>query len=163
MSLSNTSLAFLRELYKALEGVEIEGAWLPHGKIFLIGNGGSAAIASHIANDLVKLGYDAATPNYATLTCLANDYGWEHALWRMIRGMVIMQLVIISSSGKSQNLLNCVDEANIGEVITITGFDADNPLRKEGDINYWVPSHNYGIVECAHLALLHSIVNPGEL
>jgi D-sedoheptulose 7-phosphate isomerase len=162
MSLSTTSLAFLRELHKALEGVEVNrNDWAPKGRTLIIGNGGSAAIAAHIANDMNKAGHPALVPDYATLTCFANDIGWDRAMAHWVH-VHEGTLIAISSSGQSQNIINaCKTAYPNGFVVTLTGFDADNPVRKLGHTNYWVPSHNYGVVECAHLAILHSIVNPG--
>jgi D-sedoheptulose 7-phosphate isomerase len=168
MSLSTTSLAFLRELHKALEGVEVDGpAPDLRYRVILIGNGGSAAIAAHIANDIVKSENPAITPTWETMSCLANDFGWEEALRQWIRAHYnpgeLDDVIAISSSGQSHNILNACSEIVTEHLITFTGFDADNPVRKLGHTNYWVPSHNYGVVECAHLAILHSIVNPGAI
>jgi D-sedoheptulose 7-phosphate isomerase len=133
-------------------------------KVMLVGNGGSAAIASHIAIDLSKnAGIRATAFNDASaLTCLANDYGYEdvfrkQVLYHGVRGDV---LVAISSSGKSPNILRAVETAKqtMG-VVTFSGFEADNPLRQMGDLNFYVPSNRYGIVETAHLVLLHYVVD----
>jgi D-sedoheptulose 7-phosphate isomerase len=166
MSLSNTSLAFLRELEIALTNVEVSGT-LPRLDVqsYLIGNGGSAAIASHIANDMVKSGWDAfALTDPAVLTCMANDMGYENVYREQLKRHGLSQdiLIAISSSGRSANIVNACAYARSRDmkVITCSGFDAGNPLRDMGDYNIWVPSANYGIVECAHLAILHSLVNP---
>lgn len=161
---------FLSVLAKTLDEVVVEGASWKAGMesqdIFLLGNGGSASIASHICNDIIKNELAAAyVPDYATLTCLANDYGWDRAFGEWLNQVSRPErstLVLISSSGKSKNLINAA-RFEFKRIITFTGFDSDNPIRKLGHTNYYVPSHNYGIVECAHLAILHSIVNPGEL
>ena len=130
----------------------------------LVGNGGSAAIASHIAVDLSKnAGIRATAFNDASaLTCLANDYGYEdvfrkQVLYHGARGDV---LVAISSSGKSPNILRAAETANnIMPVFTFSGFEADNPLRQMGDLNFYVPSNSYGLVETAHQLLLHYVVD----
>lgn len=138
------------------------------GRTYLIGNGGSASVASHIANDMLKVrGISAhVLTDASVLTCFANDYGYDHAYERML-GVLLEPsdtVICISSSGRSHNICRAARlAADMCEVVTLTGFDADNPLRKIGHCNYWVPSHNYGVVECAHLMILHSIVNPGEL
>jgi D-sedoheptulose 7-phosphate isomerase len=74
-------------------------------------------------------------------------------------------LIAVSSTGRSHNICVAAQRARDAGayVMTFTGFDPDNPLRKLGQTNYWVPSANYGIVECAHMILLHSIVNPGDV
>ncbi len=135
--------------------------------IYLIGNGGSAAIASHIANDLVKGGWHAvALTDPAVMSCIANDVGWADVFaWQVMHHIAPGEwLWAISSSGRSANILRAAHEANAlrANVMTLSGFDANNPLRTLGDVNYYVPSHNYGVVEICHLAILHSIVNPGQ-
>lgn len=135
------------------------------GRVYLCGNGGSAAVASHIANDLVKRGKAAyALVEPAILSCIANDDGWERVYATQIDvharpGDIV---VTISSSGKSLNIINAAYAAREAgcELVTLSGFEAMNPLRQLGEHNYYVPSFNYGIVECAHLAILHSLAKP---
>jgi len=135
------------------------------GKVIFIGNGGSAAIASHMAIDYQKNGgMEAVCYNdLAALTCLANDFGYEHVFARQIgyHATARDMLVAISSSGRSENIINAAETAKrIGvKVVTLTGFDARNPLRKIGWTSFYVPSHDYGFVEISHLTLLHSLVN----
>jgi len=135
------------------------------GKVIFIGNGGSAGIASHIAIDMWKNGrIDAQTFNDASLlTCLSNDCGFENVFSLPVERFArkVDTLVAISSSGRSPNILNGVSAArHVGcAVVTFSGFDADNPLRQGGDINFHVPSTNYGLVEVGHVALLHAILD----
>ncbi len=133
-------------------------------KLMFIGNGGSAAIASHMAIDFSKNGQMPAMcfNDGAALTCLGNDYGYEEVFAQQLhfhahRGDV---LVAISSSGKSQNILRAVDVAQqIGcSIITLSGFGADNPLRSLGEVNFYVALSDYGLVEVAHTALIHAVV-----
>lgn len=155
---------FAKKVYEAVYASESDGLWVPRGTIYLIGNGGSAAIVSHVANDLVKARISAfALTDPAILTCLSNDYGYDYVFQKQLSAHSInTTLVAVSSSGKSKNILNAVNYAmDMGmNVITFTGFEPTNAVRKAGNINYWVPSHNYGVVECAHLCMLHAIVNP---
>ena len=138
-------------------------------KIMIIGNGGSAGIASHVAIDLSKnAGIRAMALNdAATLTCLANDYGYENVFAKQIEyharyGDV---LIAISSSGKSPNILRAVLTAKdtlrwrAPSVVTFSGFEPDNPLRTMGDINFYVPSSEYGFVELAHQIFLPAITD----
>jgi D-sedoheptulose 7-phosphate isomerase len=133
-------------------------------KAILVGNGGSAAIASHHANDFGRnAGLRAIAFNDgALITCLANDYGYEEAFAQAVRlhGDSGDALIAISSSGKSPNILHAVLEARKRGIFTITfsGFAADNPLLSLGHLNFHVPSESYGIVETAHLLLLHAFV-----
>jgi D-sedoheptulose 7-phosphate isomerase len=95
------------------------------------------------------------------LTCFANDYGYEEVFEAQLNRHKTGTLVAISSSGRSKNILNAVRYAlPTMTVVTFSGFDKNNPLRDMGNINYYVPSHNYGIVEVAHLTILHSLVKP---
>lgn len=167
MNLSDTSRKFLRELVTILDSrgwIEADSdSEVINFPLILVGNGGSAAIASHICNDMVKLDRQCMVPDYATLTCLANDYGWDRAMAKYVYAMSPATLIAISSSGRSQNIINACKVIGKSRTITLTGFYPDNPVRQLGRTNYYVPSHNYGIVECAHLAILHSLVNPGTI
>jgi D-sedoheptulose 7-phosphate isomerase len=134
-------------------------------KTIIVGNGGSSAIASHLAIDFAK---NAKIPvicfgDAAQITCLANDYGYENWLMAAIRmnGKEGDALVAISSSGKSPNILNGVAAAReLGmSVVTLSGFTAENPLRKLGDINFWIDSKAYNIVETAHQFWLMSVID----
>ncbi len=132
-------------------------------KVMLVGNGGSAAIASHQAMDLWRSGGIRAMAfnDAVELTCLGNDFGYENVFSKGIQMFADAGdvFVAISSSGRSHNILNAVSAAREKKctVITFSGFDADNPLRSSGDLNFYVASKSYGYVEIAHLTLLHAI------
>ncbi|NEW86421.1 SIS domain-containing protein [Rhodopseudomonas sp. WA056] len=134
-------------------------------KLMFIGNGGSAAIASHMATDYSKNGGMRALclNDGAMLTCLGNDYGYEQVFAKQIE--LFAQegdlLIAISSSGRSPNILNAVAAARVRgcRVITLSGFSADNPLRREGDINFYLASDQYGFVELGHLTICHAILD----
>lgn len=135
------------------------------GSVFVIGNGGSASAASHAVVDFVNVAGLRATTLHesSTLTCLANDYGYDAALARQIATFASPAdlLIAISSSGQSANIRNAVSagrEAGL-EVVTLSGFKTDNPLRRLGDINAWVDSDDYGIVELAHMFVLHNVAD----
>ncbi len=135
------------------------------GRVFFVGNGASASIASHMAADFLKAGRMAALAfsDPALLTCLANDLGYENVFALPIErhGRAADLLVAISSSGRSPNILRAVEAADRRFMMTITlsGFGADNPLRQRGHLNFWVPSDRYGCVEVAHHAILHAILD----
>ena len=126
------------------------------GKIIFAGNGGSAAMASHCSVDLTKsAGIRAINFNEADLiTCFANDYGYDDWVEKAVQfyGDKNDSLVLISSSGNSMNMVNAAKEAQkLGiSVVTFTGFDADNKLKQMGEINLWVDSKAYNIVEMTH-------------
>jgi len=134
-------------------------------KVILAGNGGSAAIASHVAVDLTKAaGVRAVNFNEADLiTCLANDYGYENWIAKALdfyadSGDLV---ILVSSSGQSPNILigaARAKESNL-KLITFSGFNSDNPLRESGDLNFWVDSFSYNIVEMTHQIWLLSIVD----
>ena len=135
------------------------------GKIILVGNGASAAIASHVAVDLTKAsGIRAVNFNEADLiTCFANDYGYEHWVEKALDFYADSKdlLILISSSGMSSNIINAALKAReMGlSLITLSGFDKDNILKKSGDINFWVDSCEYNIVETVHQAWLLAMVD----
>ena len=143
----------------------ISNTKLNSGKIIIIGNGGSAAIASHVAIDLTKAA-NIRSINFneaSLLTCLSNDYGYESWVEKALdfyadnNDMVIL----ISSSGQSKNIINGAKKAlEIGiPLITLTGFSEDNPLNKLGNINFWADSSTYNIVESIHQMWLLSVVD----
>jgi len=135
------------------------------GKVMVIGNGGSAAIASHMKSDLCRsVGVPAVTFSEAPLlTALANDYGYECVFERSVKLWASAGdlLVAISSSGQSENILRAVQAAAAQEcqIITLSGFKADNPLRRLGSVNFYVSSQAYGYVEVAHSALTHFLTD----
>lgn len=143
----------------------LRGAAAADGRILFIGNGGSAAIASHMAIDYSKNGGMPALAfnDAAALTCLANDLGYEQVFAFQVRthGRPGDVLIAISSSGRSPNILNAVDAAHTAglNVVTLSGFAGDNPLRGKGAMNLYVPSHQYGPVEVTHLALCHAVLD----
>jgi D-sedoheptulose 7-phosphate isomerase len=134
-------------------------------KIMIVGNGGSAGIASHTAIDLSKNANLRALAfnDSSALTCLGNDFGYEHVFAKQIEfhGRPNDLLIAISSSGGSANILNAVAAARARNIraVTFSGFKADNPLRKSGDLNFYVPASEYGFVEMAHQALLHALLD----
>lgn len=177
-----TATAYLRALSRSLlathvtdgqgsvlpidEGAERAGGLINEvrstgGTVMLIGNGGSAAIASHLQNDLCKTAGVRAMvfTESPLLTALSNDNGYGSIFERSIDLWARSGdlLLAISSSGRSENILRGV-EASLGkgcQVITLSGFRADNPLRRMGHLNFYVASDVYGHVEVAHSALVH--------
>jgi D-sedoheptulose 7-phosphate isomerase len=133
------------------------------GRILIAGNGGSAAIAGHAAIDFTKAaGIASLCFNEASLiTCLSNDYGYEHWIQKALEfyagaGDLV---ILISSSGRSPNMLRAAGKAReMGlPLVTFTGFDPDNPLRAEGKINFWIGSRSYNLVENVHQIWLLAI------
>jgi len=155
------------ELAAGLErfGIAARTAHRVGDKLIFIGNGGSAAIASHLAIDYSKNGQLRALAfnDASALTCLANDFGYEHVFARQLEfhGRPRDMLIAISSSGSSANILAAVATARtLGlMVVTMSGFEDDNPLRKSGDVNFYVRSREYGFVEIGHLSLCHAALD----
>lgn len=131
--------------------------------IYIVGNGGSAAVASHAQIDFLnvaKLKVQVLHES-SVITCMANDYGYENAFARILETMLSKNdlLIAISSSGQSQNICKAVIQAKktSAKVITLSGFKSDNPLRQLGDLNYWLDSTDYGFVEMGHQFILHNL------
>jgi D-sedoheptulose 7-phosphate isomerase len=143
----------------------ILNAKISRKKVIVVGNGGSAAMASHVSVDLTKAAkIRAVNFNEADLiTCFANDYGYENWITNALEAYADKGdvLVVISSSGQSKNILNAAITAkSLGlSVVTLSGFKPDNPLRNLGDYNLYVNSSNYNYVEMIHHIWLLSIVD----
>jgi D-sedoheptulose 7-phosphate isomerase len=134
-------------------------------KLLLAGNGASASIASHLATDFSKQGgVRAMAFNDANLiTALGNDCGYENWIAKALdfyadKGDV---LILISSSGKSPNVVKAAQRGKeLGlYVAAFTGFAKDNPLGAVSDINFWVDSRSYNIIECTHMIWLTAVVD----
>jgi len=153
--------AFIADLLRARE----------HGaNIFFIGNGGSAATASHFAND-IAIGTDnydkpfkaiSLTDNMPIVTAIGNDFGYEDIFLRQL--MVLASpgdlLVAISASGNSPNLLSAIEYANVNGIktIAITAFDGGK-MRSLAASGIHVPTEpkEYGPAEDAHMILDHLV------
>tara|TARA_B000000460_G_C21330882_1_gene312751 strand:+ start:67 stop:618 length:552 start_codon:yes stop_codon:yes gene_type:complete len=134
-------------------------------KILIAGNGGSAAMASHVSVDFTKVA-KVRTVNFNEadlLTCFANDFGYERVYEKCLEYYADSGdlFIAISSSGQSRNMVNAAHyaQSNGLEVITFSGFDKNNPLRSTGNLNFWVDSSGYNIVEMVHHIWLLSIVD----
>lgn len=134
-------------------------------KLIFIGNGASASISSHMATDFWKNGGIKAVAfnDIAGLTCISNDFGYEHVFEKPIEMFAEKgdMLIAISSSGRSENILRAVKAAKEKRCIiaTLSGFNKDNSLRKLGYVNFYVPSTNYGHVEVVHHSICHCLVD----
>ena len=132
-------------------------------KIMIVGNGGSAAIASHIHNDLCKsVGMRAMVFNETPLlTAFSNDLSYTVAFENLVNLWADNgdMLIAISSSGKSENIIRAAKAASAkgSKVVTLSGFKHDNPLRYMGQVNFFVPSEEYGYVELIHSIIAHYI------
>jgi len=131
------------------------------GTIYLIGNGASASMASHMAADLAKNArlHTQVFSDLSLVTAISNDMGYEHVFSEPLsrRAKRGDMLVAISSSGRSPNILAAVNVANRLKltVVTLSAMDAKNPLRRSGTLNIYVPAKVYGYAESCHAAILH--------
>ncbi len=135
------------------------------GKVYIVGNGGSASIASHVSVDFAKVArVSSGTFNNANLiSCFANDYGHDNWVSEAIKAYTSKKdmLILISSSGTSKNIVNAASFCNKNSIplVTLSGFASDNPLSKLGDVNIHVESDNYNFIEMSHHIILVSIVD----
>ena len=153
-------IAMLNQTVEMIESKKQDG-----GKTIIVGNGAGAAIASHVSVDFTKsANIRAVTFNEADLlTCFSNDYGYERWVEKAIEFYADSRdlVILISSSGTSKNIVNGgqkVKEMGL-QLITFSGFNANNPLRQLGDINFWVDSKAYNIIEMTHNIWLVAIVD----
>ena len=136
-------------------------------KVYFIGNGGSASIASHMAVDFWKNGGIKAGcfSDASMITCISNDFGFEYIFEKSILGTCNTNDIIfaISSSGNSINIHKGVQTSlDLGcKVVTLSGFSSENKLRSMGDVNFYVPSKFYGFVELVHTSICHAILDYG--
>lgn len=170
---------YLRELKETLDKLpssQIEkikdillGAYRENKKVFIMGNGGSAATASHFACDLAKgtAGKDdsrkrfkaiALTDNVPILTAWANDTGYENIFLEQLKNLLDEGDVVIaiSGSGNSRNIIKAVEYANAQKALTIglTGFRGGK-LKGMVQECLIVPSHSLEQIEDVHLILEH--------
>jgi D-sedoheptulose 7-phosphate isomerase len=130
-------------------------------RIYFIGNGASAMMASHFAADACKnAGLGAMAFNDASLlTAIGNDVAFDEIfalpLGRLARAGDLV--IAISSSGNSPNIIRALETARsmAMQIVTLSGKGADNRVRTLGDLNFYVPASRYGWVECAHQLILH--------
>ena len=141
------------------------------GVIYVIGNGGSAATASHIANDLNiglkrrgirKFNVVSLTDNCSVGTAISNDIGFENLFYMQLEDVVNEKdlLISISCSGNSPNIIKAVEYAKEKgtKIVGCTGF-GKSKLRDLSDVNFHIdtPKGEYGLVEDMHMILDHII------
>jgi D-sedoheptulose 7-phosphate isomerase len=131
------------------------------GCLFFIGNGGSAGMASHMAADACKNGRlrALALTEPALLTATSNDLSFDQTFSLPIERLArpADQIIAISSSGESPNIVRALETARaLGiEAITLSGKQPGNRARTLGVLNFYVPLFRYGWAESAHQVLLH--------
>lgn len=134
-------------------------------QVFFIGNGGSAAVASHMTADFMKNGGMKTYSLYdnSVTTCMGNDYGYEYIFSRPLEFLINENdlLVAISSSGNSMSIVNAIQVAKKrnAKVVTFSGFLKNNKIFQMGDYNVHVNAMHYGIVESIHNLILQQVVD----
>ena len=135
------------------------------GKVYIVGNGGSSSIASHVSVDFVKV---AAVPsdtfnNANLITCFSNDYGHDNWVSEAVKAYTNKNdlIILISSSGTSKNIVNAAKYCNQYNIslITLSGFSNNNPLSQLGKINIHINSESYNFIEMSHHIILLAIVD----
>lgn len=129
--------------------------------IFLIGNGASASMASHVAADLAKNAHvhTEVFTDLALITAIANDLSFQDIFSEPLKRRLVSgdMVVAISSSGQSPNILQAVQTTRelSGRVVTLSAMKPENSLRSLGDLNFYIPAQTYGMAETCHAAILH--------
>ena len=134
-------------------------------KVYIVGNGGSASIASHVSVDFTKV---ARVPSFTfnnsnLITCFANDYGYENWVVEAVKAYTNTNdlIILISSSGTSKNIVNAAQycKDNNIDLITLSGFTKDNPLSTLGNVNFHIESTEYNYIEMSHHIILLALVD----
>ena len=181
MDIENFTLNYLDRLSMLLKKVDrssvsaivacLEKAIEQHARIYILGNGGSAATAAHMVNDLGaglnrrdvrKFNIINLADNASVCTALANDVGYDNIFYYQLRDVIKPNdiVIAISCSGNSPNILKAVEYAKTqGAIIVgVTGFDGGR-LKSLSDVAFHVDTAkgNYGLVEDMHMILNHII------
>ncbi|MCF6340347.1 MAG: SIS domain-containing protein [Sulfurimonas sp.] len=162
-TLKKTDINSISKIIKSLNRVK--------GRIYIIGNGGSAATASHMVNDLgvglkrrdiKSFDVESLSDNTPVCSALANDVGYKNIFYMQLKNKITSNdiLIAISCSGNSKNILKAVkySKKQGAKIIGLTGFDG-GVLKKKSNINFHVPTakNEYGLVEDMHMILDHII------
>jgi len=134
-------------------------------RIYFAGNGASASMACHFSTDLAK-NSNAPTEVFtdpSLITATGNDMGYDETFayplrQRMLPGEI---LIAISSSGNSPNTVKAVAAARElgGRAVTFTAMKPDNRMRATGQLNFYIPTDDYGMAESGHAVLLHHLID----
>ncbi len=169
---------YARQVQEALEQVPasvldeayrvITTAVTDNRRVFVAGNGGSAAIADHLCCDWTKgthtpglspLRTHSLASNVPVLTAIANDFGYDGVFSRQLEMLASAGdvLLLISSSGNSPNIVSAVAAAKAMGITTVglTGFSG-GALAQQADVSLHIPYANYGVVEDCHQILMHT-------
>lgn len=164
---------YLKKVSEAVSCVDIEelemavrvfkGAREGGNTVWIVGNGGSAATADHLANDLVKLGgvRSVSIPSLTTvLLAYGNDEGWDGMFENVLKSMGRNgdALVAISCSGSSKNVVAAAKLFHHNRLVVMTGNKYDSPLAEmDADAKIFVTSPDIRVQEDVHLAICHAM------
>ena len=135
------------------------------GKILVFGNGANISNAAHFATDMTKNGKieTMALNDPNLITCFSNDYGYENWVTEAIKSYTNKNdmIILISSSGVSKNIINAAKYCKLKSIklITLSGFDKNNPLSKLGNVNFHISSNHYNFIEMSHHIILVYLVD----
>jgi len=177
------ALAYLQEMRRLLDDLPardvarfvgcLEQAYQDDRQVYIIGNGGSAATASHMACDLAKNVYPlepttevrrfrvtSLTDNVPLITALANDCGYDRIFSDQLKNVLQKDdlLIAISASGNSTNILTAIELARSrgARTAALLGFDGGR-VRQAVDVALVINSHDFGHVEDLHLVVNHLV------
>ena len=135
------------------------------GKVYIVGNGGSSSIASHVSVDFAKVARVKSSTfnNSNIITCFANDYGYQNWVVEAVKAYMSKKdiIILISSSGTSKNIVNAAKycKKNNIKTITLSGFKKNNSLSKLNNINFYINSNHYNFIEMSHHIILVYLVD----
>ena len=135
------------------------------GKILVFGNGANISNSAHFATDMTKNGKVNVQvfndPNL--ITCFSNDYGFENWIKKTIEyyGNANDLVILLSASGESKNLINAAKYCKSKKIHTasICGFKKNNSLSKFCELNLWINSKSYNLIEICQISILSSIID----
>ena len=149
----------------------IMDAYNNDANIYIFGNGGSAATASHFQNDFnkgisehvdKKFNFVCLNDNVPTVMAIANDSGYEYIFEHQLLGKLKQNdlVIAISGSGNSENVIRAIDYANLqgNKTVGVTGYDGGK-LAKIVDISFNVPINDMQITEDVHMVLDHLMMS----
>jgi len=135
------------------------------GSLYWVGNGGSLAVCSHLAQDVLNKLKIRSIPlsDASMLTCMANDFGYANVFKKPLEILFTPgdMLIGISSSGNSESIVSaarlCLEKG--GNLIALSAFSPDNSLRAvKADVSVYLPTTLYGLAEVGHEAVMHAAI-----
>lgn len=160
------------ELFDQAVGLVID-RYLSGGRLYIAGNGGSAADAQHLAAEFVSrlsrergpLAAEALTVDSSVLTAIGNDYGFENVFARQVEGKMTKKDVFlgITTSGRSPNILNALDACRDKDIPTIIFCGRDGgPAKRKADICVLAPGEVTSVIQEIHIVMAHALCESVE-